>query len=281
MGRKAQRRYRKVCGVRLSWLEWGEKRDDRPSLLVLHGLIATAETFQRFADELPEFHIIALDLPGNGESERSNDTGMSITGLAELVKTFAGDLDLDKPVLVGHSHGGAVALSLAMSAPDLLHSLVLLCPAHPFSGREDALVEFYLSPPGRAFAKLIPKLPRALFLHAFRRMPGKRRHFGQEDIAAYLGSLRTPGTVPQVLRLLQTWKPDMAALRRQLESTELRVPTLLIWGDRDLVVPLRSADSLMKHLATSNLVMLRDVGHLPNEEAPEECAAAIREWLSE
>ncbi len=200
--------------------------------------------------------------------------------VTEVVHEVIDALGLDRPVLLGHSHGGVVALELAQSYPDLLSSLVLLCPAHPFSGREDALVSFYLSRVGRGFARVLPRLPDWLHLLVFRHMPGGRRSLSRAHLAPYLHTLRKPGTVDHLLGLLGSWKDDMQRLRQKMTAAPLTIPTLLIWGDRDVVVPVASAQELTKHLRHAEMFVLRNVGHLPNEEAPEECARLLVDWLS-
>ena len=71
----------------------------------------------------------------------------------------------------------------------------------------------------------------------------------------------------------------MDELRQALASRAIEEPTLLIWGEDDPVVPIASAMELEKHLANSEMVTLPGMGHLLVEEAPEECAGLIREWL--
>ena len=223
--------------------------------------------------------VVALDFPGAGYSGVSYEHSFGFREMAEVVREAIARLGMERPVLLGHSHGGAIALELAQNYPDELNSLVLLCPAHPFSGRENALVSFYLSRVGRAFGHMLPHLPDWLHLQAFRRMPGSRRRFGSEEVAPYLHTLRKPGTVDHLLALLKSWKADMEALRIALEAKPLEVPTLLLWGDRDVVVPLSSAAELKRHIRECELLTLACVGHLPNEEEPEECAALILRWL--
>ncbi|HEY4354181.1 MAG TPA: alpha/beta hydrolase [Acidobacteriaceae bacterium] len=281
LGMKAQpqRRDIQVSGVRLSYLEWGAPIAGRPSMLMLHGLVAAAETFDRLVEHLAERHVVALDLPGNGLSERRADIDASFEALSELVKQFAAAIKLERPILLGHSHGGALALEIAVADPDWPHALVLLCPAHPFSRREDRLVSFYLSAPGRLFAYMLPRLPNWAHLIAFRRMPGNRAHLVSEDIEPYIRTMRTPGSVAHILRLLGTWNHDMAALKGRLEQAPLMTPAVLLWGDRDMIVPLESAARLLPHLGAAELISMKGVGHLPNEETPEECAKLIDTWL--
>jgi pimeloyl-ACP methyl ester carboxylesterase len=71
----------------------------------------------------------------------------------------------------------------------------------------------------------------------------------------------------------------MDGLREILTKAAIAIPTLLIWGDEDPVVPIASAAELEEHLADSERLTLVGMGHLLAEEAPEECARSVREWL--
>lgn len=269
-----------VNGVRLSYLEWGAARPQTPSLLCLHGLIATAESFAALADHLPEDqHVLALDLPANGSSETCADLDVSFSGLAQLTAAFMEAVGLRRPVVVGHSHGGALALRMASMDPGATRGLVLLSPAHPFSGHEPAIVEFYLSVPGGALARVLPWLPKWLQFYAFRRMLGSHRRFESAQFLPYRRNLRKQGIVAHVLRLLRSWAADMESLGRDLGRQGLAMPVLLIWGAEDPVVPASTGPLLQARLGAAELIRLPGIGHLPSEEAPEQCALLIEDWL--
>jgi pimeloyl-ACP methyl ester carboxylesterase len=270
-----------VQGTRVSVLE---RRTEEPGakapIVLLHGLVAEAATFRQLMQALPhDRRVFAIDLPGAGYSDQPEDS--SFDGLAAIINETLGKLGLHHPVLLGHSHGGAITLRLALSEPEVLSGMILLCPAHPFSGKEEGLVRFYLSLPGRAFAHCLPRLPRPLLLFAFRHMPGNRVMFDYETLEPYVHTLRRTGTVHHVLGLLRTWHTDMRSLASAMEQRQIQLPALLLWGEGDIVVPLASAPKLMKHLDNAQLVPLQGVGHVPNEEAPEEAGKAIRVWLQE
>lgn len=223
--------------------------------------------------------MVGLDLPGGGYSDRPRDGDITFRGVAGLVAEAIDLLGLERPVVLGHSHGGAITLELATWRPEMLDAMILIAPAHPFSQREDPLVRFYLSRPGRWFAYLLPRLPRWLMLETFRRMPGDRSKVSHEQIAPYLEALRYPGTIGYVLRMLKSWKGDMKRLRDALEERATEVPALLLWGELDPVVPAATGMKLMEHLGPSEQFTLPGVGHLPNDERPEECGGLIRTWL--
>lgn len=268
-------------GVRLSYIEREtEGACVGAPILMLHGIVAGGDCFRRLGDELPdERRVVALDLPGGGYSDRPLDIDVSFRSVAEIVAEAMTLLRMERTVIVGHSYGGAITLELAAWRPELLDAMILIAPAHPFSTREDPLVRFYLSRVGRWFARTLPRVPRRLMLETFRRMPGDRRNVSYEQIEPYVHALRHPGTIAYVLRLLRSWKSDMDQLGNTLRGRRTEVPAFLLWGELDPVVPPATGMELMQHLGPSEQMTLPGVGHLPNDERPEECAALIRTWL--
>jgi pimeloyl-ACP methyl ester carboxylesterase len=90
--------------------------------------------------------------------------------------------------------------------------------------------------------------------------------------------LRIPGTVSYLLRILDRWEMDMAALQAALPGVR-RVPTLLLWGDRDRAVSLRSGERLLEYFDRASLLVIPGAGHLPHEEVPVAFAGAISSFL--
>ncbi len=274
-----ERRQIRVEGLHLSYLERGRAAKDQPSLVLLHGLMGCAETFVPLVEHLrPDLHIVALDLPGAGQSERSQRIDPRLPATAKCVAGVLSGLNLHRPIVLGHSHGGAVALTLAASRPHALSSLVLLSPAHPYYGQSDPVIRFYLSKPGELFAYLMPWLPEWLQMIGLRRMAGPHSEDTPERLRPYRNNLRTPGTILHLLRLLRTWDKDMSGLRRLLRRS-LQTPALILWGECDRAVPIHSAPRLCAHLAHAQFVALRGVGHRPAEEVPGQVAGYIDSWL--
>jgi len=266
-------------GLRLSYLEQGQAVKDQPSLVLLHGLMGCADTFIPLMRQLdPSQHVIALELPGAGQSERRDDIDPRLATTAEQVSQALDHLDLHRPILIGHSHGGAVALSVAANHKTSVSSLVLISPAHPYFREADPLIRFYLSKPGQLFAHCMPWLPEWLQMIGLRRMAGPQSWDTPERLKPYRDNLRTPGTVLHLLRLLKTWDNDMSGLRRSLRR-RLDIPSLILWGDCDRAVPIHSAPELCRHLPQSELITLPGIGHRPAEETPQLVANFIHTWL--
>jgi magnesium chelatase accessory protein len=276
-----ERRSIQAGSLRLSYLERGRAVPGEPTLVLIHGLMGTAATFLPMMSAMPEErHLIALDLPGAGGSERRPKMGASLAEVTESVLQALDVLGLEAPVLVGHSHGGTVAMYLAGFYPQRVNGLVLFAPAHPYFRHADQLIGFYLSPLGRVFAHTMPWYPEWVQMFGLRRMAGPQSWDSPERLVPYRENLRTQGTVRHLLKLLTTWHSDMRELKDLLECP-FRKPTLLIWGDHDRAVPVNTAENLKRRLLRSELRVFEGVGHRPAEERPRLCAVVVEEWLAE
>jgi pimeloyl-ACP methyl ester carboxylesterase len=274
-----QRRHLQLDGLGLSYLEQGTVAHDQPTIVLLHGLMGCADTFIPMMEAFaPTQHIIAIDLPGAGQSERRQDIDARLLNTAELVGRFLTAISVDQPIVVGHSHGGAVAMSLAARHRTTLRSLVLLAPAHPYFEEANPLIRFYLSLPGRMFAYTMPWYPRWMQMMGLRRMAGPQSWDAPERLNPYRENLRTPGTMSHLLRLLRTWHKDMSGLRKALRQ-HLATPTLVIWGDSDRAIPMQSAPELRRHFERSELIVIPGIGHRPAEERPRQIAEYLQQWL--
>ena len=269
-------------GIRLQYIE---RPADGPSakkpLLLIHGLLATAETQAELIALLPaDRRIVALDLLSATPVDRSHTLPVHFDSLAALVTEFAEALGIHDPVLIGHSHGGVLSLNIATFHRMPVSGLVLLCPAHPFEGYRAHVVAFYLKPLGRQLALCIPFAPAWAILGAYNDAAGPGKPITYKHLGHYMRVLRKRKTLKRVLEMLKTWEEDMDTMRASMQQTAIPQSTLLIWGDADPVVPISSAAALEQHLAASERITLPGKGHLLAEEAPQELAQHITAWLS-
>jgi pimeloyl-ACP methyl ester carboxylesterase len=290
-----------VAGVRLMYMDVGARTPsggspllDQAPLLLLHGLLATAETLSVLIRNLPQDRrIVALDVlsaapvdgPLEGNQPKGDKLNTRAEALADLVGEFAKRLGLERAVVIGHSHGGTLALWLAAAHTQPgkgndIKALALLSPAHPFEGYRSHVVAFYLTRWGRFLALSIPLAPRWMILRAYNEAAGPGRPITVAHLKPYMRVLRSRRTLARVLQMLHTWEADMSDLRRAMLVRPIAQPALLIWGDHDTVVPLSTAAALQRHLAASELNVLEGSGHLLAEEAPEQCGRLICDWLA-
>ncbi len=251
-----------------------------PELILLHGLLGTATTWELTIPGLAgESTIYAVDALGIGESERVPGIDATLEAQAARIVKFMDASAIRSADFLATSHGGAVALMLAARYPARVRNLLLHAPANPFSRLSDPLIRFYLSGLGTWFAHRIPHLPEPVQALALGRMYGDPRQLREGSLAKYIHSLRVPGTIAYVLSILSTWSGDMARLELALKQVRA-VPTLLLWGDRDRAVSLESAQDLRRCFDRVEWVHLPGTGHLPYEECPETLTRLVNSFLA-
>lgn len=264
-----------VAGARMRCLVAGAG----PSLMLLHGLLGTADAWgaatQRLAGSSTVF---APDALGIGGSDRVAGLDVSLEATVRRLIELMNAKEIDQADIVGTSHGGAVALMLAALYPERVRSLILHAPANPFSDIADPVIRFYRTSLGRWFSGRVPTLPAGVQSLALGRLYGDPNRVRSGSLEHYVTSLRIPGTIPYVLSILERWELDMAALEAALPSVR-HVPTLLLWGDHDRAVSLRSGERLVEYFDRAALVVIPGAGHLPHEEVPVAFAGAINGFL--
>jgi len=269
-----EERWAKVSGGRLRYLVGGRGR----ALLLVHGIAASSFSFRFNCSELMrDFRVFVPDLMNAGYSERISGLDGSLSATAHRVADFMEDAGLERANVLGSSHGGAVVLKLATLDPKRFDRLLLVSPANPFARHYRAVVSFYLTTVGRAFIRLAPFAPGRVWEYGIGRMYADPRGIAPGTGIGYARPLRAKGTMHYLLSCLETFNEDIEALRDQL-TTIADIPTLLIWGDCDPVVEVESGYQLQKALGAT-IVVMKGIGHLPYEEAPQEFNRILLDYL--
>ena len=269
-----EERWATLSGVRLRYLVGGSG----PPLILVHGIAASSFSFRLNCTELMrDFRLFIPDLMSIVSAQRSMNVKGSLEGIAQRLAEFLDHAGLKRANFLGSSHGGAALLNLAALAPERFEKLVLVSPANPFARRYKIVVGFYLSATGRIFARLAPFAPGRIWDYGIGRMYADPQAMVPGTGIGYARPLRSRGTIPYLLSCLETFKTDIEGLRDHF-ATISQIPTLLIWGDRDPVVEIQSGYELQRALA-AKMVVMRGVGHLPYEEAPQEFNHIVREYL--
>ncbi len=275
-GIQVEKRWVQVDGHRMHVLQAGTG----PELVILHGLLGTAATWEPTIPRLAaESTIYAVDAIGIGESDRVPGIDARLEAQADRLVLFMDGAGIRCADFLATSHGGSVALMLAAKYPGRVRSLLLHAPANPFSQLGDPLINFYLSGLGSWFAHRIPSLPEPMQALALGRMYGDPTRLREGSLCKYIDSLRVPGTVEYVLSMLRTWFDDMNRLRDALKQVR-QFPALLLWGDRDRAVALESAQQLQQCFSNAELAVLPGTGHLPYEECPETLTRIVNSFLA-
>jgi pimeloyl-ACP methyl ester carboxylesterase len=268
-------RFVKVDDTRIHYFDFGPSSNRTPIIWV-HGYAGGAFEAYYISDLLGR-RLIALDLPGSGLSEKPDDA-YSVERFAEVVLGFADELEVDRFVLVGHSLGGAVASTIAADPvfAKRIEKLVLIAPY----GLEDQAGAFLESLSDREALVRFGMLfynPRMLerFL---RRNTFHDPEAAPQALAGYYSNalFHTNGGKEALVRVttdvIGTPLPP-----RTLSSIE--VPTLIVWGRNDEVLPFEDAIRFSSQIPSSRVASVSRSGHLPHVERPGAVAFLINLFL--
>lgn len=264
-----------VAGGRVHYLHTGRGKP----MLLIHGLVGSSANWRYNIGALAkQASVYAIDLLNMGKSQRIGGLDAGFTATANRIVAFMDALNLAEADIVAHSHGGAVALMLAALHPRRVRRLILFAPANPFSRSSDAVVRIYSTAWGRVVARMLPHLPKPIQRMALGGMYGGADRVPERCLREITDGLRNPATLRHVLRVIRCWCAEMMKLEVVLERVE-RIPTLLVWGDRDGTVSLNSGIQLNRKLRASELVVVPGGGHSVFLDTPDVTNRIMLEWL--
>lgn len=266
-------------GVRCHYLVRGPANPAaawREPVILVHGLMASSDEWSEVMPALAETRQVwAVDLVGFGFSERVVEPRYSLKYYARTIAGLMDHRGIERAVIVGHSLGGGVALQLAHDYPGRVSRLVLLAPA--------AYIGKYFRPV--QYAARLPYLPRAVVgsmlsnprVHrgALHNACANPARLDADLVAQQVRSWRVKGTLDALLALSAS--PHACDLPEGIG--EVAAPALILWGDRDFVVPLAHGKRLVREMPNAQLVILEGAGHIPNLECPELVSRLLYNFL--
>jgi pimeloyl-ACP methyl ester carboxylesterase len=251
-------------------------------LVLVHGLLGYSFSW-RFNISVLAQHatVYAPDMVGAGFSDRCSGMNCTFRGSATRLLGFVEQMGVSSFDLLGTSHGGAVAMIAASVARDshaAVRRLILVDAVNPYSAHGRSLAPFL----GRRVVSLLFRdlFPRVTFTHGYllRRLYGEPRRISPGTLEGYTKPIAIPGSLDYALEIARTWSHSLQDLESVLAKIA-DIPTLLIWGSKDVAVDPLSAYALQRNFHNARLVMLDGVGHLPYEEAPDDFNRAVIDFL--
>jgi pimeloyl-ACP methyl ester carboxylesterase len=267
-------------GRQVSYLATG----DGPVLLLIHGIGGTFENWQAVIEPLARRHtVVAPDLPGHGASAPAAgdySLGAFASGLRDLLIA----LGHERATLVGHSLGGGIAMQLAYQFPELAERLVLVSSGG--LGPEVSLVLRAAALPGADLFIAATARTGSTAGAAVRRglgVVGLRPSADVAEVARGYASLRDR---ERRAAFLATLRAVISSRGQRVDASDrlylaAGVPVLIVWGERDPIIPVRHGQRAHEAIPGSRLEIFNRVGHLPQLEAPARFVAVLERFLAE
>jgi pimeloyl-ACP methyl ester carboxylesterase len=236
-----------------------------PAILILHGWGGSSDSWVEVQKILSQkgYKVVVPDLPGFGKSV-TPPSSWGLEDYMKFVSEFVGKLGLERFFLLGHSFGGRIAVKFALVFPEEIKSLILCSSAgiKPKPGFKTRII-FSLARIGNAV--LAPKI--------MRRFKDSIRNLFYVFLR-HKDYVKADGTMKEIIK-------NVLAEDLLPEISRIKIKTLLIWGDKDRMVPLKYGYVFKEKIEFSRIEVFPQVGHSPHLEAPQKLSETILRFLKE
>lgn len=257
-----------------------------PAIMLLHGSNADLHTWEPWVEALKgKYRVIRFDQVGHGLTGPDPKEDYATASFVADIGEVADKLGLSTFILGGNSMGGKHALAFAIAHPERLTGLVLvdgsggpmLKIARLAKDKKDSgNIGFTIArmPGVNLIAEQIT--PRSLIQQSLEQSVSVKSVASPAAVDRYWELLRYPGNRRATLaRFSQPYDPLAEA-----DIAKVQVPTLILWGEEDRIIPVEAGQWLAKTLPANTLRIYRGIGHLPHEEAPRATLADLEPWLA-
>jgi len=264
-----------VAGMKVHMRDEGP-RDDPIPIVLLHGTAASLHTWDGWAEALKSSRrVIRFDLPGFGLTGPSPDRNYSIDNAIRLLIAMFDHLGIERAVLGGNSLGGVIAWRTAVEYPARVERLILVDSAGYPAASSSAPLVFYLAKLPSMDWIVRNTLPRTLVAQGLRHAYANPTKVTPELIDQYCDLLRREGNRTAFIDRARQRRPATSAHR----IAQLKLPTLIMWGRQDRMIPPEAAERFHHDIAGSTLVIFDDLGHVPQEEDPTRTVVPVKQFL--
>ncbi|MDQ6787367.1 MAG: alpha/beta hydrolase [Acidobacteriota bacterium] len=269
--------FTEVDGATVHYQEFGEAHNN-PTLILLHGYTSSTYIWQQVAPVFAEkgFHVLAVDLLGFGFSDKPSWFDYSIVSQARMVERLMDRLGIGRATLIGSSYGGAVASSLALDYAERVEKLVLVDTVINDDVKNNSILKLAAIPVvGEILSPFLLDSKTFLKYRMRNTIAPENHHLITPDrIESVRRPLRAADAHRSVLATARAWDAN----RIEADAHLINQPTLIVWGERDTVTPMRDGEKLHESILNSRFVVFKNCGHVPQEEAARGFADVVSDF---
>jgi pimeloyl-ACP methyl ester carboxylesterase len=257
---------------------------DAPAIILLHGSNASLHTWDEWTKRLSgKYRIIRFDQIGHGLTGPDPKDCYTSACFVDTVNRVAANRGLDRFVLGGNSMGGGISHEYAKAHPEKLLRLILVDASGApdlTPGKKDLPIGFRIMamPVVNKIATVIS--PRSVIEESLRSSVSKQAYIDDKEVDLYWEMLRRPGNREATLKRFSARAERQTAQANPLPDAARAIPTLIIWGEEDKLIPVSAASWFAGQYKNSTTRIFKGVGHIPMQEIPEESAKAVSDWLA-
>ena len=254
-------------------------RDDPAPLLLLHGTSASLHTWDGWAEALKgERRVIRMDLPGFGLTGPFPQGDYRMPSYSAFIVALLDQLKVERVVLAGNSLGGQIAWETALAYPQRVSRLILVDSAGFPLQSTSVPIGFQLARIPLLAPVIGKVLPRPMIEDSLRNVYGDPSLVTKQLVDRYFElTLRAGNRESLVQRFSQRDDPSL----NQARISQINIPTLIIWGGRDGLIPPVHAEQFKAAIKGSQLEMFETLGHVPQEEGAPATAEVVKRFLAE
>ena len=271
----AESEFVEIDGMQVHFRDQGMATDTLPIVLI-HGTGSSLHTWEAWVSELKNEHrIITLDLPAYGLTGPNQTGDYSQDFYSEFMEKFLSKLNIKRCILGGNSLGGAVTWAYALEHPERVSKMILVDAAGYPMVSKSVPIAFQLAriPVVSNLFKYL--LPRSIIEKSLENVYIHDDRITPELIERYYDLASREGNRKAFLdRMKSSFQSD-----KYLKIKTLTIPTLIIWGQQDGLIPLTVGEQFHQDLANDTLVVFKDLGHTPMEEDPENTVKVVESFL--
>jgi pyruvate dehydrogenase E2 component (dihydrolipoamide acetyltransferase) len=258
-----------VNGLKVRYLESG--KGNNRHILFIHGLGSAADRWLKIPDILSsEFHSVAVDLPGFGESDKPANFDYTMDQFRDFIISFQEEISIHdgETRLIGHSLGGYIASEIAIKNPNQVKQLVLIDSSGMLNQSTPILEEYFdaaMNPTEDTVRKV------------FEKMVADPSRVPSQLVESFIRRINMPNAKQAFSSTLANSTKTQIGLDRlkQINST----PTLVLWGAHDRVIPLEHSKFFKDSIENSKLEIIDDAGHAPFAEKPDLICKILQNFL--